>query len=60
MKTQKMGNRHDKCNTSEVSIREAKKTIEKTQNMLKSHNVFLFNDILFLNIIFSLFLICFQ
>lgn len=40
MKTQKLGNSHDKSNTSEVSTLEAKKTIEKTQNMLKSHKVF--------------------
>jgi hypothetical protein len=40
MKTQEMENRHDKSNTSEVATLEAKKTIEKTQNMLKSHNVF--------------------
>jgi hypothetical protein len=40
MKIQKMGNRHDESNTSEVWTPKTKMTTEKTQNMLKSHSVF--------------------
>jgi hypothetical protein len=38
-KYKRWGIRHDKSNSSEVSTLEAKMTIEKTQNMLKSHSV---------------------
>jgi hypothetical protein len=34
--------------------------MKKTQSMLKSYNVFFLNDLLFLNFIFVLFLVCLQ